>query len=253
MRAEGEVISILREEVTCSNRELRYRLERKFSHDVTNKAIQILEAKGRIRSLRLNGFKFYYMGSREEAVPLAREKASLMRRIISASREAGRHAEEAWINALSRLGMEILSRGVSAGGRHDLDALITMKGEEVLIEVKNGLNYPDDLFWKVLTAWRLRRPLVIIARWLSPAQLRLLKGIPKIIYADAIYPSRHSEMVHRAREMMGYPMEVRDLVDREYAARILDFNVSMDGLRDVVRRAKDPGVRRALGDRVWRP
>ncbi len=60
-------------------------------------------------------------------------------------------------------------RGRETSLKNDIDFVAEKDGVAYGVEVKNGLNYPDDLYWKVRVAAELDLIPMIVARWLNPA------------------------------------------------------------------------------------
>lgn len=266
------------------DREIRYRLEGQFPHDVTGKAIRQLQASGQIMKTGLPGrrgaadlpIQFYKLpeSNYDQLIPLIRRKLELSTFITGVANEMGRHAESAWWRAFKRSnwGLHPKSEKIRLGvseyrGRktstdHDIDFIAEKDGIEYGVEVKNGLNYPDDLYWKFSVAVDLGTIPLIIARWLNPGQvptIPTLGGTQPILYKDAIYSTTYNPMITDIRKVLGAPIEGRDEVDDEYFIRKInathtatraDIEAKRKQLRDFALDGRlDPKIRRILGDR----
>ena len=266
------------------DREIRYRLESQFPHDVTGKAIRQLERDGDIARTGLPGrrgsadlpIQFYKrsQSNYNDLIPVIRKKLELSAFIIGVANEMGRHAESAWWRAFKRNNWvlypasEDIPLGIHqyqdrrASTDHDIDFIAEKDGIRYGVEVKNGLNYPDDLYWKFSVAVELGTIPLIIARWLNPGQvpeIRALGGSGPILYKDAMYSTTYNLMITDIRETLGAPIQARDEVADEYFARKIDpvhkatqtqLETKSSQLRDfILKKRLDPRTRRTLGDR----
>jgi len=241
-KAKKEIINVLKEIKVAYDRELRYRLEDLFPHDITGFAIKELEKEKAIKRSGVPGRRksgevanvFYTLPSvnYKSILPLMKQKLELAKCISGVSSDMGRHAEEVWYNAFVEHGWEVYPRNVeSIGGIRefkgrkvrdeigkDLDFIVMKDGIAYGVEIKNRLSYPDDLFWKIIVAADLEVIPMIIARWLNPSQVRAIPetGGVYIVYKTAIYSSNLRSIVEEARELLGYPIECRDKIDSKY-------------------------------------
>lgn len=149
----------------------------------------------------------------------------------------GRHAESAWWRAFKRNRWEVYPtteeqplgikeyQGRRASTDHDIDFIAVREGITYGVEVKNGLNYPDDLFWKFTVAVELGTIPLIIARWLNPGQVPLIRnlgGAGPILFKDAIYSTTYSPLIDEIKQILGTPVAARDEIDDDYFKNKLD-------------------------------
>lgn len=89
------------------------------------------------------------------------------------------------------------------------------------VEVKNGLGYPDDLYWKFIVAAELDTIPLIIARWLNPAQQPLIGelGGAYIVYKTALYSTTYKDIIEKVVNTLGAPIEPRDEIDQNFFIR----------------------------------
>lgn len=244
-KAKDAVLALFKEQniQVAFDCEIRYRLENQFPHDVTGFAIRDLETNKLLVKTGLPGrqgasrlpIQFYKLPDSDykQIIPLMHEKLHLETFIIGVAYEMGKHAESAWWRAFKRnnwetypstedepLGInEYQGRTCSTG--HDIDFVAQKDGIEYGVEVKNGLNYPDDLLWKLTVAAELDTVPLIIARWLNPGQVPVISnlgGAGPIYYKDAIYSKTYSDLITQTKQVLGTPIEVRDEVDDNYFA-----------------------------------
>ncbi|MGQ4892982.1 MAG: hypothetical protein ACP6IP_10960 [Candidatus Njordarchaeia archaeon] len=160
-----------------------------------------------------------------------KKKLELSIFISEISRHMGHVAEIAWWQAFKNNSWEVIPqneenvgkgineyKGRRATVNNDIDFIAIKDGIEYGIEIKNGLTYPDDLFWKMIVALDLELIPLIIARWLNPAQVNLFKkvGIPFIIFKDAMYSKTYESIIREIRETLGIPIEAREEVDNAF-------------------------------------
>jgi hypothetical protein len=264
------------------DRELRYRLETKFPHDDVGEAIRQLKDERKLKSTGVPGRRgagdipnlFYRPPGTvyEDILPIMQKKLDLSIFITGVSREMGRHAELAWWRAFKKNGWDVYPsaeeefRGVNAykerrtSTGHDIDFIVAKDNITYGVELKNGLNYPNDLYWKLRVATELGTIPLVIARWLNPAQIPLVKkvGGEYIVYKDAMYPSTYQSMIEEVKTHLGLPVEVRDGVDGAYFTRKMEPIHTAVLASHTERNAKlrecfvhhriDPSTRRTLGE-----
>lgn len=223
---EMAVKALLKDIGVGFDREIRYRLERDFFHDVTGYIVRRLEAKGQIRRTGLRGRRittvFYRLPETEyrEIISLMKEKVRLSNFLSYESSKAGYVAESLWISAFQDLGFEILGREVSefqgkqttVGG--DIDFIARKDGLTYGIEVKNSLSYPDDLSRKFRVALELGVIPFFVARWISKSQFHMVRrygGLVKL-YETSIYPSKYTKIVEQCRQVLGSPLIALDKI-----------------------------------------
>ena len=285
-KAKEAILKLFYEEglLVAYDRELRYRLETQFPHDYIGEAIRQLKESGELKPTNVPGRKgaadmpnsFYRLSASNylELLPIMRKKLDLSIFITGVSREMGRHAELAWWRAFKRNGYEVYPsseqdyggavneyKGRKASINHDIDFIASKDGVDYGIEVKNGLNYPDDLYWKFTVAAELNTIPLIIARWLNPAQIPLIEelGGKYLVYKEAIYSTAYKTIIEEIRTLMKLPVEARDEIDDNY------FRLKMQEIhsqvlnnyadkkarlqRYLVNLRTDLNVRRTLGDK----
>jgi len=146
-RAKEEILGKLEKLKVAYSRELRYRLESKYAHDITWTALKQLEEEGAVKKFGLPGRKkkdkeelipgdFYalpddWRENRRDLEHKAREKRELVALGVAALSEAGRYAEEAFWLALREVagarGWEIFPESVEEVGRGVPKKLIERK------------------------------------------------------------------------------------------------------------------------------
>jgi hypothetical protein len=223
------------------DREIRYRLEASFPHDVIGKAIDKLQRDKKLLKTGIPGrhgaaelpIQFYKLPQSDykEILPIIRKKLDLSAFITGVANEMGRHAETAWWRAFKRNEWEVHPNseeqplgikeyeGRRASTDHDIDFIAKKEGITYGIEVKNGLNYPDDLFWKFTVAVELQTIPLIIARWLNPGQVPLIRnlgGAGPLLFKDAIYSTTYSPLIEEVKQFLGSPISARDEIDDDY-------------------------------------
>ncbi len=137
-RAKRRIVEVLGEIEVAYDRELRYRLEGEFAHDITWRAINELRRCGEVKEFGLPGRKkkegeeevvpsrFYTLpelwdGRRRKLERKARKKRELVALGVAALSEAGRYAEELFWMGLRELaeerGWEVFPEGVDDVGK----------------------------------------------------------------------------------------------------------------------------------------
>lgn len=225
------------------DRELRYRLETQFPHDAVGEAIRQLKNEGKLKTTGVPGRRgagdlpniFYRLPNTvyEDILPIMQKKLDLSIFITGVSRGIGRHAELAWWHAFKKNGWDVFPasehefrgvntyKGKQASTNHDIEFIAAKDNIEYGIEVKNGLNYPNDLYWKLRVAVELETIPLVIARWLNPAQIPLIKkvGGEYIVYKDAMYPTTYKPIIQEVKTYLDSPIETMDIVDDAYFTR----------------------------------
>jgi len=279
-----EVLKLIKNQGVVYDREIRYRLESKYPHDVTKNAIDQLLKEGKIKKTNVPGRRgagdmpnvFYRLPGSDyrRLIQKMREKLDLSIFIAGVSKEMGRHAEIVWWKAFKKHGWKLIpereeevGRGIRehkgrvASVNNDIDFVAEKDGVEYGVEIKNGLGYPDDLYWKFRVAAELNLIPMIIARWLNPAQINLIPklGGVYIIYKDAIYSTTYKEVIDRIRSILNLPIEARNEIDEEFFKRKVEEthkNV-LKNLKEYKRKIEDflirtsyrKEIRRTLGDK----
>ncbi len=238
------------------DREIRYRLEGTFAHDAIGKAIRRLESNKQLLKTGIPGrrgtadlpIQFYKLPQSDykELLPIIRKKLDLSAFITGVANEMGRHAETVWWRAFKRNQWEVYPdneepplgikeyEGRRASTEHDIDFIAKKDGITYGVEVKNGLNYPDDLYWKFTVAVELGTIPLIVARWLNPGQvpvIRNLGGAGPVLFKEAIYSTTYSPLIKEIKEFLGTPVTARDEIDDDY------FQKKLDPLHDSVKKS----------------
>lgn len=114
---KSEILRLVGETKVAYDRELRYRLERRFPHDAVANAVRELLKEQKLKQTNLPGRrgsgenpnKFYCLPGTnyKEIVPIMREKLDLSIFIAGVGREMGRHAELAWWKAFKNNGWQV--------------------------------------------------------------------------------------------------------------------------------------------------
>lgn len=284
--AKNEILSLYQQGLKVAyDRELRYRLESKFSHDDVAAAIFDLLNKGKLKQTNVPGRKrinsqhpnkFYCLpdSNYQEILPIMRKKLDLSAFVAGIIRTVGSHAELAWYHAFKRNGWYVFPtneselqgvnayKGKQASINNNIDFIVEKDNVEYGVEIKNGLGYPDDLYWKFIVAGELDTIPLFIVRWLNPAQVPLIRelGGEYIIFKEALYPKTYEPLVKECREMLGMPIVAIDEIDDDYFNRKVNDIHQRTRLshQDKINRIKeflsagktDPKVRRTLGDKT---
>jgi len=269
-KAKNRVVEVLKEIQVAYDRELRYRLESEFPHDVVGLAISELERETVIKRTNVPGRKgsgdtpniFYRLPSSDyrSILPLMRRKLELAKAIQSVSSDMGRYAEEVWFNAFKENGWETYPsnveeiggvrefKGKKAGNdiKKDIDFIACKDGIAYGVEIKNRFSYPDDLFWKIIVATDLDVIPLIIVRWLNPSQV---KAIPElggfyVVYKTAIYSPSLEGLVNDAVKVLKYPIECRSKIDDSFfknrVEKIHDYvSENLDSIKDKLRKFRE--------------
>ncbi len=280
--AKEKILELMNDLKVAYDRELRYRLETYFAHDIVGKAIEELVEERKILRTGLPGKRgagdmpnvFYRLPGTNyrELLPLMKTKLDLSIFIAGVSSAMGHHAEQAWWKAFKRNNWyvcpeteEKLTRGIKEWGgvkttvNNDIDFVVVKDDIEYGVEIKNGLAYPKDLYWKVWVAAEIGLIPLLICRWLNPRQVRILKDfkIPFIIYREALYSTTYADIVAKARDLLGIPILAKDDVDDEYfQKRVCGVHANVKNNYDEILakldeflHSKDPSIRKGLGDK----
>lgn len=223
----GMAIKALLDDINVGfDREMRYRLEKDFFHDVTGYIIRRLNENGQILRTGLRGRRipvvFYRLPETDYTyiIGLMKTKVRLSNFLSENSSEAGYFAQYLWELAFQDLGFEILGRETRMfRGREtrlggDLDFIAQKDGLTYGVEVKNSLSYPDDLCWKFRIAVDLGIIPLFIARWISKTQFYMVHkygGLVKL-YETSIYPRKYSEIIEQCKHALGFPLIALDSI-----------------------------------------
>jgi hypothetical protein len=231
VEAEKSVFEIVNKERVVYRNETRYRLERDYFHSVTDYALRRLENgkaynKGlKIVRTALPGRKSTTHGTPnvfyksedakyDELVPIMKKKLELSTFVSELAPSAGLHAQCLWRDAFEDLGFEIVKdeaheyedRRASVEG--DIDFIAKKDDFSFGVEIKNGLEYPDDLAKKVQIAIELKTIPVIIVRRVSWDVYKNLKkyGVLTKIYETSIMPASYESVVEDCKKLLCMPL-----------------------------------------------
>lgn len=243
-----DVLKLIKNLKVAYDRELRYRLESKYPHDLTKKAIDELVKRKKIIKTNLPGRRgagsmpnvFYRLPGTpytDQLKAIMKKKLELSIFINEISRHMGHIAEVGWWRAFKDNKWKVIPdledhigkgineyKGKKATINNDIDFIAIKDGIEYGVEIKNGLTYPDDLFWKITVALDLGIIPIVIARWLNPAQVNLFKkiNIPFVVFKDAMYSKTYESIIKEIRETLGMPIEAREIVDNDFFSKKID-------------------------------
>lgn len=146
------------------DREIRYRLESQFPHDIIGEAIRQLKDSGDIKPTAVPGRRgaadmpniFYRLPGSDyrELVPIMHRKLDLSIFVVGVGREMGRHAELAWWRAFNRNSWNLHPsneaefkgvnqyKGRHASTDHDIDFIAEKNGVEYGSRSKTDLRIP---------------------------------------------------------------------------------------------------------------
>lgn len=212
-------------------RQLEIRLEDRFFHWITKKALNELAGEGRVKFVEeaLDHHRAHFYWPRRHRYP-RRQIRQIIRLIAEFSEPTFTHAlgqqGELLADAgFAQIGFRILQRKVREvdGVRwtvtdHDLDRLITRDGERYGVEIKNRLGYIDQTeFQKKLAMCRHFgvRPL-FIARMMPKSYINDVtkeEGF-SLILKNQHYPLLADDLAKRVRGELGLPVGlIRELPD----------------------------------------
>jgi len=284
--AKNEILLLYQQGLKVAyDRELRYRLESKFSHDDIAMAISELVREGKLEPTNVPGRKrinsqhpnkFYRLpdSNYQDILPIMKKKLELSAFVAGVIKTAGEHAERVWYHAFKRNGWNVFPvneadplgvnkyKGKEASINNDIDFIVEKDNIEYGVEIKNGLGYPDDLYWKFIVAAELNTIPLIIARWLNPAQIPLVRelGGEYLIYKEALYPETYKSIVEDCRKTLGMPIIALDEIEDHYFNRKvndihqrtkLNYQDKKNRIREFLSTMKNnPKVRKTLGDKT---
>jgi hypothetical protein len=211
---------------------------------MTRKAIQILVSEGKLRPTGPPGRpgtgthpnRFYVLPTTRHAdvLELMKKKLDLSIFIVGVAGGMGQHAERAWWSAFKDnqwtvhppvenipLGITNYNGHQTTTG-HNIDFVAEKDNIAYGVDVKNGFNYPSDLYWKFKVAAELGTIPLIVARWLNPGQLKMLQdlgGAIPLVYKDAMYTTTYEQLVTEAKQVLKVPVECRNQVENAYFTR----------------------------------
>lgn len=231
VEAEKSVFEIVDKERVVYRNETRYRLESVYFHSVTDYALRRLETgKAYNQGLKIvrtalpgrksathgtpNVFFKSEYAKYNELVPIMKKKLELSTFVSELAPSAGLHAQCLWRDAFEDLGFEIVKdeayeyEGRRASVEGDID-FIAKKGDFLFgVEIKNGLEYPNDLAKKVQIAIELKTIPVIVVRRVSWDVYKNLKkyGVLTKIYETSIMPASYESLVEDCKELLCMPL-----------------------------------------------
>ena len=256
VNVEQRIMRIVEREQVAYRNEFRYRLEREFFHTVTDYALRRLD-EGKAYSEGLKLARTGLPGRRSIAqgtpnvfykatatdypplLPIMKKKLELSEFVSEMAGCAGFHAQYLWRDAFADLGYRILKEDVSEfegkkveGG--DIDFVAEKDGVRFGVEVKNGLEYPNDLGNKVRVAIELGTiPVMVVRRVAWDVYANLKKyGVLTKIYETCIMPSSYESVVAECVEVLGMPLIALDAISGK-TRRHLEEKVMWDSLEKV--------------------
>jgi hypothetical protein len=234
VEAERDIVECLKEVKVAYRNELRYRLEKKYPfHTVVDYAIKRLEEKkayndglfikrtnlpGRRKSSSGTPNVFYKLPNKAnygDLLSIMKKKMALSAFVFGLSSDAGFYAQYLWKSAFEELGYEILKedarefQGNEATIGGNIDFIAKRDDSPYFgVEVKNGLDYPDDLGKKFQIAVELDTIPVLVVRKVNPTvygNIRKYGGLVKI-YETAIYDKEYSSLIEECKDVLGLPL-----------------------------------------------
>lgn len=205
-------------------RQLQVLLEREFFHWVTARALAEMHSAGEIETTKeavgFGAVRFFW---RKAHRYWRRELRSLAETIQAYSAAdfaegLGRHAETMFDAALPRAGLRYLAENVKEYGGvkwektgHDLDRIFELDGVAYGVEIKNKLQYIDQVEFDVKLAlcFELKlKPLFIMRALPRTYAYRVIRqGGYAMVFRHHLYPHGHSEFAKRVREQTGMPVD----------------------------------------------
>jgi len=256
VEVERDIVELLNEIKVAYRNEIRYRLEKKYPfHTVTDYAIKRLEEKKAynknlyLKRTNLPGRRkvtsgwrnvFYRLPNIEdykELIPIMSKKLALSAFVFSMSSDAGFYAQYLWRKAFEELGYEIVDEDVNKfeGRKPTINGnidFIARKNDSPPfgVEVKNGLDYADDLGKKFQIAVELGTIPVFVVRKVSPnvyTNIRKYGGLVKI-YETAIFDMEYSSLIEQCKNVLGLPLISLEKITKntlEHIEMILNYGI----------------------------
>lgn len=227
--------------------EFRYRLEKNYYHSVTDYAVRRLEkGKAYNNGLRIertaipgrkstvqrtpNVFFKPLKADYSSLVPIMKKKLELSTFVSELSSSAGFHAQYLWRDTFVDLGFSIEKEdakefeGEKATIGGDID-FIARKGDLTFgVEVKNSLEYPNDLAKKVQIAIELKTiPVLVVRRvaWNVYQNLKKYGVLPKI-YETSIMGKSYEPIVDECVQILGMPLISLDAITKKTKEHLMN-------------------------------
>ena len=231
--AKNDVLSLFekyKEEVFFS-RQIEVRLEDRYFHWITNRAIRNLVAIGKlkteVRSLQSGGKIHlmwrhayrYYRRSAAKVVKIVEEYAA-----PNIAGSIGLHGEMMVLEGFARFQFVMKGRNTQEyvgikwdKSAHDLDFIFEKDGLSYGMEVKNTLGYMDyeELRTKLKMCGQLGLRPVLVARMLPKAWIKEIvdEGGFALILKYQLYPWTHKELAIRVAGELGLPVDAPKIIE----------------------------------------
>ena len=237
--AEKSIMEVVEKEKVVYRNEFRYRLEKDYYHSVSDYAVRRLEERkayneglrlartavpGRKSTVKRTPNVFYKSVGADYSslVPIMKKKLELSTFVSELSSSAGFHAQYLWRDAFVDLGFSIEGEDVNEfegekatiGGNIDF---VARKDDLCFgVEVKNRLEYPDDLANKVQIAIELKTiPVMVVRRVAWDVYGNLKKfGVLTKLYETCIMPKSYEPIVEECKQILGMPLIALDAITK---------------------------------------
>jgi hypothetical protein len=230
-----------REEVFFS-RQIEVRLENKYFHWITNRAIRNLvdveELKSEIRSLQSGGkirllwwhdYR-YYKRSAARVIKTVEEYAA-----PNIAGSIGLHGEMMVLEGFARFQFVMRGRNTQEyGGKkwdeseHNLDFIFERDGLAYGLEVKNTLGYMDykELLTKIEICKHLGLKPVFVARMLPKAWIKEIvdEGDFALILKYQLYPWTHKDLAEKVKRGLGLPVDSPKVIEDGTMKRFMKWH-----------------------------
>lgn len=231
------------------SRQVEVRLEEKYFHWITNRAIRELladgEIKGEVFQLRSGGdihllwnrsFR-YYRRSAKRVMELVQTYSS-----SDFARLLGYQGEMLVIEAFARAQFKLIARNANElEGRkwtvssHDLDFIYEKDGVAYGVEVKNSLAYmrEDELILKMQLCEFLGITPLLVVRYMPKTWLYRVQqaGGYVLMLKYQMYPLSHNDLARAVREELGLPIQAPTALWDSTVKRFTDWHDGRVNLR----------------------